>query len=51
VAWHFTQQVVPDVVATERFPRLAAFSAAAENLPEFRAAPHGDGTYRSGGQR
>lgn len=46
VAWHFTQQVVPDVVAAGRFPRLSAFSTAAEALPEFRAAPHGDGTYR-----
>jgi glutathione S-transferase len=44
VAWHFTQQMVPDVVPAERFPRLAACSAAAEALPEFKAAPHGDGT-------
>jgi glutathione S-transferase len=47
VAWHFTQQMVPDVVPAERFPRLVACSAAAEALPEFKAAPHGDGTYLS----
>jgi glutathione S-transferase len=47
VAWHFTQQMVPDVVPAERFPRLAAYSTAAEALPQFKAAPHGDGTYIS----
>lgn len=46
VTWHFTQQAIPDVVPAARFPALAAFSAAAEALPEFRAAPHGDSTYR-----
>ena len=46
VAWHFTRQMIPDVVPVERFPRLAAFSTAVEALPEFRAAPHGDGTFR-----
>ncbi len=45
VAWHFAQQMTPAEVPAERFPRLAAYSAAAEALPEFRAAPHGDGTY------
>lgn len=49
VAWYFTQQVIPDVVPAERFPRLAAYSALAEALPAFMAAPHGDGTYRSDG--
>lgn len=49
VAWHFTQQMVPDAVPAERFERLAAYSMEAEALPEFRAAPHGDGTYRSSG--
>jgi hypothetical protein len=47
VAWHFTQQMVPDVVPAERFARLAAYSTAAEALPEFKAAPHGEGTYLS----
>jgi glutathione S-transferase len=46
VAWHFTRQMIPDVVPVERFPRLAAFSAAVEALPEFKAAPHGDSTFR-----
>lgn len=49
VAWHFTQQMVPDVVAAFDFPRLAAFSDAAEALPAFCAAPYGDGTYRASG--
>jgi glutathione S-transferase len=48
VAWHFTQQMLPDVVAASKFPILQALSAAAEQLPEFLAAPHGDGTYRDG---
>ena len=46
VAWHFTRQTVADAVPAGRFPRLAAYSAAAEKRPEFLAAPHGDGTYR-----
>ncbi|NMF91189.1 glutathione S-transferase [Aromatoleum petrolei] len=45
IAWHFAQQMVPDVVAASDFPTLAAYSAQAEALPEFRAAPHGAGTY------
>ncbi len=49
VAWHFTQQMVADVVPAERFARLAKYSAKAEALPEFLAAPHGDGTYRGVG--
>lgn len=46
VAWHFVQRVIPEVVPADRFPRLVAYSRAAEALPEFAAAPHGDGTYR-----
>jgi hypothetical protein len=49
VAWHFTQQMLPTEVPADRFSRLAAYSLAAESLPEFKAAPHGDGTYRSAG--
>lgn len=45
VAWHFTQQMIPELVAQTKFPRLVALSAAAEALPVFKAAPHGDGTY------
>jgi hypothetical protein len=34
------------VVAASKFTILQAFSATAEQLPEFLAAPHGDGIYR-----
>ncbi|MEN3112587.1 glutathione S-transferase [Uliginosibacterium paludis] len=43
VAWHFAATELPAQVRAEDYPRLAAFSAAAEALPAFRAAPHGDG--------
>lgn len=46
VAWQFTQQMLPEVVPAARHPHLVAFSARAEALPEFSAAPYGDGTYR-----
>jgi glutathione S-transferase len=49
VAWHFTQQMTPAEVPAERFPHLVEFSLAAESLSEFKAAPHGDGTYRNAG--
>lgn len=45
VAWHFTRQTVADALPAQGYPLLAALSAAAEALPQFRAAPHGDGTY------
>src|ERR1700722_17480379 len=35
VAWHFTQLMIPDVVAASKFPILRAFSERAERLPEF----------------
>lgn len=44
VAWHFTQQMLPQVVAAADHPQLVALSAAAERLPEFRAAPYGEGS-------
>lgn len=47
VAWQFIQQMLPDVVPAGRYPLLCALSQAAEALPEFRAAPHGDSTYRT----
>jgi len=47
VAWHFTQQMIPADVPAGRFPRLQAYSLAAESLPEFKAAPHGDGSISS----
>ena len=49
VAWHFTQQVLPELVRGADFQRLVSFSAAAESLPEFKAAPHGDGTFHDDG--
>lgn len=44
VTWHFIQQMMPEVVAAARYPALADYSRQAEALPEFQAAPHGDGT-------
>jgi glutathione S-transferase len=49
VAWYFTQQMLPEVVPAANYPSLVAFSAKAEALPEFRATPHGDSTYRHDG--
>lgn len=46
VAWHFTQMMLPEVVAATNYPILREFSSQAELLPEFSAAPHGSGTYR-----
>ena len=46
VAWHFTQQTLPEVVPAQNYPALREFSARAEALPEFAAAPYGDSTYR-----
>lgn len=39
VAWRFTQLMVPEVVDATAYPALAAFSARAEELPEFIALP------------
>ena len=49
VAWHFTQMTLPEVVPELDFPALQRFSAKAEQLPEFAAAPHGSGTYHHAG--
>jgi len=49
VAWHFTQMTLPEVVPELDFPALQRFSAEAEQLPEFAAAPHGSGTYHHAG--
>lgn len=46
VAWHFTQQTLPEVVVAASYPALTQLSAQAELLPEFIAAPHGSATYR-----
>jgi glutathione S-transferase len=47
VTWQFTQQLLPGLVDPARHPALRDFSAAAERLPAFLAAPHGSGTYRA----
>ena len=47
VAWEFIQKMVPDVVPAGRYPALSAFSRDAEAHPAFRAAPHGDSTYKA----
>ncbi len=49
VAWHFTQMTLPEVVPELDFAALQRFSAKAEQLPEFAAAPHGSGTYHHAG--
>jgi glutathione S-transferase len=46
VAWFFAQRTLPDLVPAADFPRLVAYSAQTEALPEFIAAPYGEGTYR-----
>lgn len=45
VAWQFTQKMLPEVVDESVYPRLCQFSALAEELAEFMAAPHGAGVY------
>lgn len=45
VAWQFVQQTMPHFAPPAEYPRLAALSAAAEARAEFKAAPHGAGTY------
>jgi len=46
VAWYFNEQMQPGTVKDAAYPRLRELSAWAEQLPEFVAAPHGDGTVR-----
>jgi glutathione S-transferase len=45
VVWLFTQKMLPELVPAANYPRLAAFSAQTEELPEFMAAPHGEGMF------
>ena len=47
VAWQFTQRTLPAALEGAAYPQLRALSAWAEELPEFIAAPHGDGTVRA----
>jgi glutathione S-transferase len=49
VAWHFTERTLPATLEGAAYPRLRALSAWAEGVPEFTAAPHGDGTFRARG--
>ena len=46
-AFGFTHSLLGDVVDTGRYPNLGAFSARAEALPAFRAAPAVDGATAS----
>ena len=39
VTWRFTQLLTPEIVPPAAFPALAAYSARAERLPAFIAAP------------
>jgi glutathione S-transferase len=39
VAWAFTQLMLPDAIGAADYPVLAAYSARAESLPAFLAAP------------
>lgn len=43
VAWHFLARELPEAAKATEYPLLADFSTRAEALPEFQAAPHGDG--------
>lgn len=46
VAWQFTQRTSPAAAPAAEFPSIAAFSAQAESLPAFLAAPFGEGPVR-----
>jgi glutathione S-transferase len=46
VSWHFTVRTLPGILKDAAYPRLRALSAWAEQLPQFIAAPYGDGTVR-----
>ena len=48
VAWHFTERVLPGTVKDADYRLLRSLSARAEQLPQFVAAPYGDGTVRPG---
>lgn len=45
VVWHFVQQALPEEVDPTRHHALGAHAGAAELLPAFRAAPHGESAY------
>jgi hypothetical protein len=39
VSWRFTQMMLPEIVHTDAFPHLQAYSAHAESLPVFLDTP------------
>lgn len=44
VMWEFVRQMTPELLPpADRLQTLIAYATAVEQLPEFRAAPHGDG--------
>lgn len=44
VAWEFVREMVPELLPpSEDLQAVIAYATAVEQLPEFRAAPHGDG--------
>jgi len=45
VVWFFARQAVPDLVPPDAYPALRDISARAEQLPEFRRAPHGEAVF------
>ena len=47
VSWHFTERMLPGTVRDASYPQLRALSAWAERLPEFLAAPYGDGMVKA----
>lgn len=49
VAWLFAERMLPGTLEETSYPRLRELSAWAEQLPEFIAAPYGDGTVQSRG--
>lgn len=46
VVWQFIRQATPEAAPADAYPLLQAYSARVEQLPEFAAAPHGEGVYR-----
>lgn len=44
VTWEFARELTPELLPpAEQLPTLIAYATEVEQLPEFRAAPHGDG--------
>ncbi len=45
IVWKFIREATPKDAGVGAYPRLEAYSAAAEGLKEFAAAPHGEAVY------